>query len=338
MEKERVLFIYTRISTFIKGDLDILGKKFPVTTLVVDNSSKIKQIFSITNEFFYLLFNILRHDIVYIWFADYHSFFPVLFSKLFRKKVYLVIGGYDVCRVKKWGYGSFSNPIRGFMTRYSVTNASLNLCVSQYIERVARAISPFSKRKILYNGIVFSSDSGNCTENSRDSKERLVLCVALSSTPQSFFIKGVDRFINAAKALPDILFIIVGINSEKLSHLIGEVPANLKIIPKVEHRELAAYYQKASVYCQLSRKESFSLALAEAMYHNCIPVISNTGGMPEVTGGLGKMVLGDNVAETISAIKEAIESSTSPVFRERVEEKFTAKLREKELLKILLKG
>ncbi|MBP1670692.1 MAG: hypothetical protein H6Q22_264, partial [Bacteroidetes bacterium] len=78
MEKERVLFIYTRISTFIKGDLDILGKKFPVTTLVVDNSSKIKQAISLTNEFFYLLFNILRYDIVYIWFADYHSFFPVL--------------------------------------------------------------------------------------------------------------------------------------------------------------------------------------------------------------------------------------------------------------------
>lgn len=337
MEKERVLFIYTRISTFIKGDLDILGEKFQVTTLVVDNSSKIKQAISITNEFFYLLFNVLRYDIVYIWFADYHSFFPVLFSKLFRKKVYLVIGGYDVCRVKKWGYGSFSNPVRGFMTRYSITNASLNLCVSQYIERVTRAISPFSKRKILYNGIVFSNNSKNCTENSCDSKERMVLCVALSSTPQSFFIKGVDRFINAAKSLPDIPFTIIGINREKLSLLIGEVPANLEIIPKVEHRELAAYYQKASVYCQLSRKESFSLALAEAMYHNCIPVISNTGGMPEVTGGLGKTVSGNDVAETANAIKEAMESNTSTVFRERVEEKFTAKLREKELLNILLK-
>jgi glycosyltransferase involved in cell wall biosynthesis len=335
MEKERVLFIYTRISTFIRGDLDILEKKFPVTTLVVDNSSKIKQAFSITNEFFYLLFNVLRYDIVYIWFADYHSFFPVLFSKLFRKKVYLVIGGYDVCRVKKWGYGSFSNPIRGFMTRYSITNASLNLCVSQYIERVTRAISPFSKRVILYNGIVFSKDSSKCIE---DSKERLVLCVALSSTPQSFYIKGVDRFINVAKALPEIPFTIIGINSEKLGHLIGEVPANLKIIPKVEHYELAAYYQIASVYCQLSRKESFSLALAEAMYHNCIPVISNTGGMPEVTGGLGKIVSGNDVDETVSAIKDAMGTNASFVYRERVEQKFTAKLREKELLNILSKG
>ncbi len=338
MKKKRVLFIYTQISTFIKGDLDILEKKFQVNTLVVDNSSKFKQIISITNEFLYLLFNILKYDAVYIWFADYHSFLPILFSKIFRKKSYLVIGGYDVCRVKKWGYGSFSNSIRGFMSRYSINNATLNLCVSKYIERIVKAISPLSKREIIYNGIVFYPDSNNNFESSVAAKERLALCVALSSTPQSYFIKGVDRFIDAAKALPNTRFIIVGVNREKLNYLITDVPHNLEIIPRVSHSELAAYYKKASVYCQLSRKESFSLALAEAMYHNCIPVISNTGGMPEVTGGLGMIVSGDNLEETISAIKMALELKISSAFKERVEQKFTIDLREEGLLKILSKG
>ena len=74
------------------------------------------------------------------------------------------------------------------------------------------------------------------------------------------------------------------------------------------------------------------------MYHNCIPVISNTGGMPEVTGGLGVTVCGDSLEETVSAIKIALELKISPAFKERVEQKFTAKLRERELLNIISKG
>lgn len=283
MGKKRALFVYTRISSFVKGDIEILEKSFMVTTLAVDNSSKTKQLFALTKEFFYLIFNLLRFDVVFIWFADYHSFLPVLFSKLFRKKVYLVIGGYDVCRVKNVGYGSFSNPVRGFMSLYSIKNAALNLCVSEYIERVVRAIAPKSKRKIVYNGIAFSDNSKNNFEDSVAKKERMVLSVALSATSQSFFIKGVDRFIAVARAIPQIQFVIIGVDGKKLNHLIGYIPDNLRIIPKVEHKALKDYYEKAAVYCQLSRKESFSLSLAEAMYFNCIPVISNTGGMIEVT-------------------------------------------------------
>lgn len=334
MKKERALFVYTRISSFVKGDTEILEKSFRVTTLAVDNSSKTKQFAALTKEFFYLIFNLLKFDIVFIWFADYHSFLPVLFSKLFRKKVYLVIGGYDVCRVNKLGYGSFSNPVRGFMTLYSIKNATLNLCVSEYIGRVVRAIAPQSKRKIVYNGIAFSDNQENNFEDLVAKKERMVLSVALSSTSQSFFIKGVDRFIAVAKAIPQIQFVIIGVDSKKLNHLIGSVPDNLSIIPKVAHTALKGYYEKATVYCQLSRKESFSLSLAEAMYFNCVPVISNSGGMIEVTGGMGKTVSGDSVDETASAIINAMETGSSPLFRKRVEEKFTIQIRSEALRNI----
>ena len=337
MEKQRALFVYSRISSFVKGDIEILEKSFRVTALSVDNSSKTKQFAALTKEFFYLIFNLLRFDFVFIWFADYHSFLPVLFSKLFHKKVYLVIGGYDVCRVKNLGYGSFSNPVRGFMTLYSIKNATRNLCVSEYIERVVRAIAPQSKRKIVYNGITFSDNQKYNFEDSVAKKERMVLSVALSSTSQSFFIKGVDRFIAVARAIPQIQFVIVGVDSKKMNHLINSVPDNLSIIPKVAHTALTSYYEKATVYCQLSRKESFSLSLAEAMYFNCVPVISNSGGMIEVTGGMGKTVSGDIVDETASAIINAMETGSSPLFRKRVEEKFTVQIRSEALRNILLK-
>jgi hypothetical protein len=85
-KSSRILFIYTRTSTFINGDLDILSGRHIVTSLEVDNSTPSKQLFALIKEFFFLLANIKSYDVVYIWFADYHSFLPALFAKLAGKR------------------------------------------------------------------------------------------------------------------------------------------------------------------------------------------------------------------------------------------------------------
>ena len=327
MTNKRLLFVYTRLSTFVKGDLDILEKEYKVSTICVDNTTKIKQLFAIIRLFIYLIFNTNKFDIIYTWFADYHSFLPVLFAKLFGKRSYVVIGGYDVCRIKSLKYGSFVNPVRGFMAKYSMNKATLNLCVSKHVEHVVRCVARKSKRELLYNGISFIY--------AHNPKENTVLSVAISSTQQSFYIKGIDRYIEVARAAEDLKFTIVGLDKTNLSHIIGEVPENLEIIPKVPHKELAEYYAKSKVYCQLSRSESFAVALAEAMYHNCVPVIANVGGMPEVAGDYGYIVSGNDSAETVMAIRSALNLPESGKYRERVVEKFTTEVRAKALLNIL---
>ncbi len=289
----RALFIYTHPSTFVKGDITILKKSYDVTEYCFINNPKRRLPLSLAGQFFYLLLNICRYDIVYIWFADYHSLLPVLFSRLTGKKCYLVIGGYDVCRERKYGYGSFSNKIRGMFAYVSIRFASKNLCVSKNIERIVSAIAPKSKHTTVYNGVNIKSEFDGTQE-----KEPVVLCVALVSTLQAFYIKGIDRYNDLAKEMGDTHFTLVGCKAEIFEKAGIKKAKNLRVVPALEHSKLALLMSKSKVYCQLSRRESFSLSLAEAMYHNCIPVITNTGGMPEVTGDLGYCITPDSPAST----------------------------------------
>lgn len=304
--KRRALFIYTHPSTFVKGDITILKKRYDVTEYCLKNQPKKVLPFSLIKQFFFLLFNIYRYDIVYIWFADYHSLSPVLFSRFTGKKSFLVIGGYDVCREKQYAYGSFSNKLRGSFAYLSIRYATQNLCVSKNIERIVAAIVPKSNRTTVYNGVSIKTEFDGTQD-----KERIVLCVALVSTLQAFYIKGIDRYNSLAKEMGDTHFTLVGCSPDIFTKAGIKKAKNLRVIPALEHSKLALLFSKAKVYCQLSRRESFSLALAEAMYHNCIPVISNTGGMPEVTGGLGYCISPEAIGNMAYCVNPEASSNTA---------------------------
>ena len=342
-KRKRVLFVYTRNSTFISGDIEILSRHYDVSTLVTDNSNPARQTFELIKQLFYLIFKIHKFDIVYIWFADYHSWLPALFAGLTGKKCYLVLGGYDVCRVKPYSYGSFVNPLRGWMSRNSMRRATANLCVSNHVRRIAQRLAPGTPAHLLYNGINFPDSKK--TKLPADGGRSGVLCVALSRTKQSYKIKGIDRYIALAQAMPSFRFTLIGTNPEKAGISKESIPKNLTIIPELEHKELTEYYHKSKVYCQLSRRESFSLALAEAMFHGCMPLTTKAGGMPEVSGGLGEIIYAsDNDAfnreDHESSIHEAINAVArlaaesedyAPAMRERVMALFTLERRERDL-------
>ena len=327
MNKKKLLFVYTRLSTFVKGDMDILEQNFQIKILHTDNSSQMKQFVAMLHQFLYLLLNIWKFDLVYIWFADYHSFLPILFARLTGKKSFLVIGGYDVCRIRKVNYGSFVNPIRGYMTRYSMSNATRCLCVSEHIQRTVRFITQKSKTTVVYNCVTL--DGSGQTEKSG------ILSVSIASSPQGIYVKGVDRIVALARELPDQKITLIGANRDALFSICGALPENLTIIPRISHEKLKAYYIKAKVYCQLSRSESFAVSLAEAMYNDCIPVISNTGGMPEVGGKLAFIADGNNIKECAAAVREALLQPFSNKYREHIQQNFSKEKRAAAIIKIL---
>lgn len=351
------LFVYTHLSTFVKGDLEILSRHYKVKEYKVTNAPKHKLPSSLVALFFYLLFNIYRFDIVYIWFADYHSFLPVLFSRITGKRSVIVIGGYDICREREYRYGSFSSPLRAYMALSSIKLASANLCVSKNVQRVVKSIATRSSTALVYNGVnthspLFAMGKELMAADDKPGKTSAgeyaingidFLCVALSNSMQAFFIKGTDRFIQIASEMREYSFVLVGCDEKVLRDSSIPVPINLKVIPAIDHSRLKQYYQRSRVYCQLSRRESFSLSLAEAILFNCVPVITNVGGMPEVTGGLGLINNGDNREEIkqalLSALKESseirVENSSDSVYKRRVLEKFTIEVRERELLVLL---
>ena len=191
--KKKIIFICPAYSTFIKNDYNLLQKHYNLTKFHFKPSKNLfKMLFQFLKQFLFLIINIWRFDAVYIWFADYHSLMPVLFSYLTGKKSVLVIGGYDVCRIPDIKYGAFYSNFRGWFTAKSMKLASINITVSKNVSRKTKVIAPYTNRKLIYNGVNLLPDDSN------QQKENIVLTVAIIAREQTFYIKGIDIYLSDA--------------------------------------------------------------------------------------------------------------------------------------------
>jgi glycosyltransferase involved in cell wall biosynthesis len=138
--------------------------------------------------------------------------------------------------------------------------------------------------------MVYNCVTSESTNTSETQKTDTILTVGLIENDRTFYLKGIDTFIETARLLPGFRFQIVGINQEALAHKLGNIPINMCLFGKVKHEELNSFYQKARIYCQLSRSESFGVSIAEAMTFGTYPIVTNEGGMPEVVGAVGAVV------------------------------------------------
>jgi glycosyltransferase involved in cell wall biosynthesis len=328
--RRKILFVYKKRTTFVKTDIEILKSDSFVQELhFFPYQNYIQILRSLIKQFFYLLFNIWKFDATFIWFADYHSFLPVIFSKIAGKKVYVVVGGFDVARIPKLNYGVFCSKARGFLALTAMKFATLNLSVSQFVDRKVMAITKKLNSKVILNCVALGDKPDYPT-----TKENIILTVGIIENEQTFYIKGLDTFIEVAHKLPEYKFIIVGLNYEVVRTLKIKIPNNLIIKSKVDHHNLIRYYQDAKIYCQLSRSESFGVALAESMYYNCVPIITNEGGMKEVIGTNGYTIKRD-IPEIINAIKLAVVNPNTKNNIDISMKKFTINNRKNELLNIL---
>ena len=326
---ERILFVYTKMWTFVKTDYEILSSSFDVHLYEFKLVKGFyKNFVQFVKQLLFLLFQILKYDIVYIWFADYHSFLPIFFSKMLKKKSYLVIGGYDIARDNKFAYGLFRSKSRSFFATYSMKNCTLNLTVSKYIDRKVRWIAPTAKTQVVYNCLnlnVFNKEAQNRTNT--------VLTVGLIDSERTFFIKGIDTFIGLAKKLPDYNFIIVGVFPEFKPYLLKDKPANLELVETVEHKELISYYLKSKIYCQFSRIESFGVAVIESISFGCTPIVTNVGGMPEII--LQKELIVKRDLENITEVIQNQMKLASAAHSEFNLERFDMNKRKQSLLNII---
>jgi len=304
MQNKHILFVYVNFSSFVKTDFEILSEfakvsKYEFKPGIGIISTGIK----LLKQFLFLIFNIWCYDAVYIWFADYHSFLPVLISRIFGKKSVVVIGGYEVARIKNLNYGALCSGIRAFFCVGSIKLSTLNLTVSNYVDRKVKYIAPGSKRLLVPNCVDLSG-----SPNLNSAKEKLILTVGLIENQRSFYLKGIDTFIEVARNLPDYQFVIIGLDQVKLAILLKDIPENLKIMGRVPHNELPVWYKRSKYYCQLSLSESFGVSVAESMYYGCIPIVTNEGGLPEVVGETGYIVKRDpvDIAQLINEVSQIL--------------------------------
>ncbi|MBH09388.1 MAG: hypothetical protein CMG74_03365 [Candidatus Marinimicrobia bacterium] len=296
MINKKILFIHPGLSTFVRNDLEFIKREFSSKQFHYHSSSSfIRNLFEQIRLIFWFTYNIWWCDYVYIWFSDYHSFFPILISKLLKKKSFIVIGGYEVSYFYKIGYGSRSNPFRFFLTKYSIKNASLNLPVSKFVDVEMKKMYGNVESAVIYNGV-------NCAKNYSKIKNRKgFLTVAIFDDDQRYKLKGIDLFIETASYFPNEEFVIIGCDKNFIRNI--HYPENVTIYPKVSPDELSRFYLEAKYYCQFSLVESFGLAVVEAMSYGCIPIVVDRGALKEIIQGHGIILQNRSINDIIENIK-----------------------------------
>jgi len=93
----KLLFVCPSFSSSIQSDLNILRKHFDVRVAHYQGKKRMLKFLVET------LKGVLWADVTFSWFADVHAFVAVLFSKMFRKKSIVVVGGYEVAKVLEIG-------------------------------------------------------------------------------------------------------------------------------------------------------------------------------------------------------------------------------------------
>jgi glycosyltransferase involved in cell wall biosynthesis len=325
-QQPRICFIGST-SSFVTQDLKILSKHYDLEVIQTPKrkGSWPKVVFKIARA--------QSRDYAYFcWFAGWHSLFAIAFNYR-RRPVVVVVGGYDAANVPEIDYGAFRNFKERIAARYVLRRAT-RICV----------VDGSLKNDVMTNAkidgaTIITIPTGYDPDHFKPGgpKERLVLTVG-GVTEEVARRKGYDHFIEAARELPDVTFALVGKwSGPHIESMKMKAPNNVIFTGFVNDEELLRWYQRAKVYCQLSRYEGLPNALCEAMLCECVPVGTRYCGIPTAIGDTGYYVdYGD-----VKGIREAISKALSDPpdkgtkARERISSGFKIETREKELVSLI---
>ena len=313
----RILFVYSRESSFVGIDRNVLSERWtvrdwrqqgPLVNLVA------------------LVRAVIASDLVFGWFASWHTFWPVTLAWLFRRPSVLVIGGYDTANLPEVPYGIQGRPVMGRVSRWVMRRATRLLANSEYSRAEAQRNAGVDAARVT---VVHHGVPDPFGELPAGERERMALTVGIVDR-RNVDRKGLGPFVRAARLLPDVRFVIAGRwDDAAADELRASASDNVTLTGWVEDEVLNRYYRSASVYVQASAHEGFGLSVAEGMLAGCIPVTTRAGALPEVVGEVGIQVDGQDSDALADAIARALEEGPDQraAARERVLRCFPLELR-----------
>lgn len=319
----RVLLTSTRETSFVRQDLDILGQFCLVDHFNGSGPGAAAKIVR----------RLRRADVVVSWFATVYAFFAVLAARLTGKPSLVIIGGGDVAKFPDIDYGIWLSPWKSILVRYALRHATRVLAVDPYQVQEAKRLATYDGSNILY--LPTGYDASHWTP--AGAKEPFVLTVAGSHDENRMKKKGLDVLFAAARLLPDVPFVVVGIWEGILPRARSLAPANVTVTPFLPQAEVLRYYRRAAVYCQPSYTEGLPNSLCEAMLCGCVPVGTDRGGIPTAIGDRGWIVPYGDPAALASALRKALEAppEAGERARERIAAEFTLERRRSGLMRII---
>jgi glycosyltransferase involved in cell wall biosynthesis len=320
----RILYVHSRKASFVAIDREILAERFEIEDLY--QPGRLPDLPKVVR-------GVLRADLVFGWFASWHTFLPVTLAWLLRKPSVMVIGGFDTADMPDIGYGHQRGGLRRHASRWIFRRATRLVTNSSYSLSEIRSNTPIPPERVtvVHHGVPdpFGEEPG--------AKERVALTVgAIDRT--TLVQKGQLPFVRAARELPDVRFVFAG---KWLDDAVEELSAlaapNVELTGWLSPDDLHAVYRSAAVYVQASRHEGFGLAVAEAMLAGCVPVVMNVTAMPEVVGDAGVLIQSQEPSEVADGVRRALAMGPEAAgrARERILTAFPMERRREGILRVV---
>lgn len=349
IKKNKILYFYTIQSTFIQKDIEIISSEFSVKIFMFNVYNKKKLIIIFFKQFLFLFINIFNTKIVISQFAGIHSCLPVLFAKLFFKKSVIVAGGTDCVSFPSINYGNFANKNNSFFTRFCFKHTSIILPVHKSLIFYDYNYQPYDFKHqgikqfipnlktnytVIYNG--YDSKYWHHKFKLKNSKS-FVTVLGHVNSKFTLLLKGIDLYVEIAKKFTDCTFTIIG----GKSLIIEDKPNNLFLEPTIWGEKMVDVFSSHQFYVQLSISEGFPNALSEAMLCECIPIVSNVGGMPDIVEDCGYILKQKNINDVYKLVTLALNNNDAATLgrkaRKRIKTNYTFENRKNKLLNELQK-
>ena len=326
MAKPRILYVHSRKASFVAIDREILAERYEIEDWYQPGRWP---------NLIGLIPAMLRADLVFGWFASWHTFFPITLAWLLRKPSVQIIGGFDTANMPDIGYGYQQGGLRRWASRWIMRRAGRLVTNSNYSRSEIAANTPIPPEKVtvIHHGV---PDPFGPLDESRE-RERLALTVGAIDAG-TLVQKGQLPFVEAAGRLPDVSFVFVGKPlDDAIEQLRATAGPNVEFRGWVSDEELRDLYGRASVYVQASRHEGFGLAVAEAMLAGCVPVVMDVTAMPEVVDGAGVLISSQDPDAVAAGIGEALalDGGAHRRARQRILDEFPIEIRRKGILRVV---
>ncbi len=229
----RILFIHNSLTEFVRLDLEELRKHYDVTEYY--ESSRL-----INPAALWQL--VKEHDLVFGWFASWHTFLPLMMASISHKPSVLVVGGYDLANMPEIGYGHQRGGLKKWVSRRTMRLASRLVTNSIYSrdEAIKNAALTTEQIHAFYHGV--PDQFGTLPPGPR---ARMALTVG-NIDRSNLLRKGHEPFVRAAALLPDVDFVLVGnCKDDAIKYLRSIATPNVTFTGRVSNDALLDYYRDA---------------------------------------------------------------------------------------------
>jgi len=338
-----ILYITSVETAFTIRDKEMLGPHFKIRSLTFTDKALALPLFFIL-QFIQLLVYLPFTSQYLCFFGGYHTVLPVIFGKVFGKRVIIQCGGTDAMHLPHINYGNYRKKWLKKATVFSFKNCSLILPVSSALVKSTYTYDSLAPRKqgllhlipdlktpieVVHNGFdyEFWTDPGT-----RKNSFTFVTVATGISKKNRAFVKGIDLIVELAKVFDYYTFYVVGDAHFEVNL------TNVWVLPPQPKEEIREIFQKAQFYLQVSASEGFPNSLAEAMLCGCIPIGSQVGEISHIIGETGFVLPHKNIDDLSQIIRKLRYSNLSELrkkARERIVDQFTYERRKEKMLAIL---